>query len=129
MQLSSQKRLIVRGFDLSCYGQVWRVGGHELDANAWNAEGKVCCQKNTNYFTSSDPHHVANHDEDHRETSLAFYLTYILAYFLASILAICLAYTLTYVLPCCLTKYLSNSLAFYLAVEVQRRPLRSDPCS
>ena len=28
---------------------------------------------------------MANHDEDHKETSLAFYLAYIRAYFLANV--------------------------------------------
>ena len=54
------------------------------------------------------------------------FLTYILANFLAYILAFYLAYTLTYVLPFCRTLYLSNILAFYFTVEVQRRSLRSD---
>ena len=52
---------------------------------------------------------------------------HILAHFFAYILAFYLAYTLTYVLPCSLTLYLSNILAFYLAVEVQRCSLHSDP--
>ena len=69
---------------------------------------------------------MANHDEDHRQTALAFYMTYILAYFLAYILAFYLTYTLTYVLPFCQTSYLSNILASYFAVEFQRRSLRSD---
>ena len=88
------------------------------------------------YITSSDPHipNMANYILLEfwkpvalcRTDILAFYLTYILAYFLAYILAFYLAYTLTYVLPFCRTLYLSNILAFYFTVEVQRRSLRSD---
>ena len=102
------------------------------------SESNVKCQKNRNYFTSSDPHHDISwyifwHTFCHSiwhifqhfiwYIFLAFYLAYILAFYVAFFLAYILAFYVAFYVAYILAVYPAYILAFHLAAEVQRCPL------